>query len=142
MNLILKMLAGAFVLAVPAGASAGDVAVDLSGVRAGGTLYVQLQTREQFMGAARASGAILASPAAVPISLILKDVAPGDYALTVWHDDNGNRMFDVDPASGRPADGWATVNADGLRGPPTFDQVKTQVGAEGARIALPVHYGR
>jgi uncharacterized protein (DUF2141 family) len=142
MNPIFKILAAASMLALPAAAHAGDVEVDLTGVRAGGTLYVQLQTRDQFMTASRAYGEMVRAPAAGGVSLTLKDVAPGDYAVTVWHDDNANNRFDVDPATGRPADGWATVNAEALRGPPLFDQVKSTVGAEPVTIALPLHYGR
>jgi uncharacterized protein (DUF2141 family) len=142
MNPILKILIIAAILAIPGAAHAGDLVVDLSGVRAGGTLYIQLQTREQFMTGARAYGEIVRTPAAGPVSLTMKDVAPGDYALTVWHDDNGNNRFDVDPASGRPADGWAAPNADTLRAQPRFDQVKASVAAGGAKIALPLRYGR
>jgi uncharacterized protein (DUF2141 family) len=142
MKRIFKMLATAALLTAPAMAEAADVKVDLSGVRAGGTIYVQLQTRGQFMTVARAYGEIVHAPTAGAVSLILKDVAPGDYAVTVWHDDNGNQTFDVDPASGRPSDGWASLNAEALRGPPAFDQVKSTVGDTPLTLALPMHYGR
>jgi uncharacterized protein (DUF2141 family) len=142
MKSILKMMAAAAMLAVPAMAGAADVKVDLSGVRAGGTIYVQLQTRGQFMTNERSYGQIVRAPAAGPLSLTLKDVAPGDYAVTVWHDDNSNQKFDVDPATGRPADGWASVNAETLRAQPTFDQIKSTVGDAALTLALPIHYGR
>ena len=141
MRMITTLLAASF-LALPAAAQAGDVRIDLSGVRAGGTLYVQLQTREQFMTDARSYGEIVRAPAAGPLSLTLKNVAPGDYALTIWHDDNGNSRFDVDPASGRPADGYAAPNAEALRAAPQFDQVKMAVAADPVKVALPLYYGR
>jgi uncharacterized protein (DUF2141 family) len=141
MKLIFPLLAAAFA-AIPAAALAADVEVDLSNVRAGGTLYVQLQTREQFMSGRRSYGEMVRVPAAGAVSLTLKDVAPGDYAVTVWHDDNGNNRFDVDPATGIPTDGWATLNAEALRAAPTFDQVRTTIGADPVKLALPVHYGR
>jgi uncharacterized protein (DUF2141 family) len=139
---ISSMIALAAILSIPAIAQAADVKVDLSGVRAGGDLYVQLQTRSQFMTGARAYGQIVRAPAAGALSVTVKDVAPGDYAVTIWHDDNSNRKFDVDPATGRPTDGWATVNAEALRGPPAFDQVKSTVGDTALTLALPLHYGR
>ena len=129
-------------LALPAAASAAPVAIDMSGLRAGGTLYVQLQTRDQFLGVGRAAGRIVETPAAGALSLDLGDVAPGDYAVTVWHDDNGNHQFDVNPSTGAPADGWATANAEGLRGRPTFEQVRLTIPAAGLRVPLALHYGR
>src|SRR5436305_9423799 len=88
-------------LAAPVAVQAADVRVELTGVRAGGTLYVQLQNRAQFMGNDRVAGQRVAAPAAGSVSVDLGEVPPGEYAVSVWHDDNGNQRFDVDPASGR-----------------------------------------
>lgn len=140
--MIRLILAAAWALALPAAAQAGKVEIDLSGLRAGGTLYVQLQTRDQFPGAGRAAGRIVEAPPAGALSVDLGEIPAGDYAVTVWHDDNGNRQFDVDPRTGRPADGWATANGDGLRGRPTFDQVKLAIPASGLRVPIALHYGR
>jgi len=131
----------AFALALPAAASAAPVSVDLSGLRPGGTLYVELQTRAQFMGADRTAGQIVQAPAAGSLSLDLGEVPPGDYALTVWHDDNGNGRFDVGEG-GVPQDGLAMANAEGLRGLPTFDQIRLAIPAEGLRVPLVLTYGR
>jgi uncharacterized protein (DUF2141 family) len=133
--------AAALAFALPAAAHAGTVSVDLTGLRAGGTLYVQLQTRDQFLGPARIAGQIVQAPQAGSLRIDLGEVAPGDYAVTVWHDDNGNQRFDVD-AHGIPADGWATANADSLRGQPAFDQARLTVPAGGLNIPLALHYGR
>ncbi|HYI48974.1 MAG TPA: DUF2141 domain-containing protein [Allosphingosinicella sp.] len=138
----LSTIAAMLALALPAVAQAGTVAVDLSGLRAGGTLYVQLQTREQFMGPGRAAGQIVQAPPAGALSLDLGEVPAGDYAVTVWHDDNGNGRFDVDPRTGAPADGWASANAETLRDQPTFDQIRLTVPASGSRIPLALRYGR
>ena len=127
--------------ALPAAAQAGTVSVDLSGVRAGGTLYVQLQTRDQFLGPGRVAGQIVQAPQAGSLRVDLGEVAPGDYAVTVWHDDNGNQQFDMD-ARGMPADGWATSNGGALRGPPGFDQARLAVPAGGASVPLALRYGR
>ena len=138
----LAIIAASLALAAPAAASAAPVRIDLSGLRAGGALYVQLQTRAQFMGAARAAGhRVEASPAGT-LSVDLGDVPAGDYAVTVWHDDNGNDRFDVDSATGRPLDGIASANVENLHGPPTFDQVKVAVPAAGLALPLALHYGR
>jgi uncharacterized protein (DUF2141 family) len=132
--------AAALALAFPAAAEAGTVSVDLTGLRAGGTVYVQVQTRAQFMGPARVAGRVVAAPEAGALSLDLGDVPPGDYAVTVWHDANGNNQFEMG-APGQPADGWAMANGDQLRGQPTFDVVKLTVAAGALRLPLAVSYG-
>lgn len=138
----LSIAAALMALSVPATASAAPVRIDLSGLRAGGTLYVQLQTRSQFLGAQRAAGRVVQAPQAGTMSVDLGEVPPGDYAVTVWHDDNSNRQFDVDPQTGRPMDGIAGPNIETLRGPPTFDQVSLAVPASGLALPLALRYGR
>ena len=139
-----SMIITAFIvgLVAPVSAQAGDVRIDLSNLRAGGTLYVQLQTQAQFQGSDRVAGKVIQGPQAGNLTIDLGDVPPGDYAVSVWHDDNGNQQFDVDSATGRPLDGIASVNLDALRGPPTFDQVKVSVPAAGLTVPLAVRYGR
>jgi uncharacterized protein (DUF2141 family) len=139
---IITPIAALLVLAAPAALQAGPVRVDLSGVHAGGTLYVQLQTRAQFLGAERSAGQLIQAPQAGALSVDLGEVPPGDYAVTVWHDDNGNQQFDVDPRTGRPLDGLAMAPVAGLRGPPTFDQLKVTIPAAGLAVPLAMHYTR
>jgi uncharacterized protein (DUF2141 family) len=135
-------IAALLVLAAPAAAEAGNVRVDLTGLRAGGTLYVQLQTRAQFLGPERSAGELIPAPQAGALSVDLGEVPPGDYAVTVWHDDNGNQQFDVDPRTGRPLDGLAMAPVAGLRGPPTFDQVKLTIPTTGLAVPLAMQYTR
>ena len=138
----LATIAAALALALPAAAQAGAVSVDLTGLRAGGTLYVQLQTRAQFMGADRAAGQIVQAPAAGALSVDLGEVPPGDYAVSVWHDGNGNSRMEIDPTAGATPDGWAMPNGETLHAQPAFDQVMLAVPAEGLRIPLALTYGR
>lgn len=124
----------------PVAASAADVTIALSGVRAGkGPLYVSLQTEAQFLQNAGSYGEIIASPAVGAARVTLKGVAPGAYSVSVWHDVNGNGVFDRAP-DGRPLDGWSMNNAGSLRGQPVFDEVKFTVGAAGASLDLPMYY--
>ena len=138
-TLFLSTLAGASVLA--SAAFAGDVTVTLTGVQArGGTMLVALQSREQFMQHAGTAGTMQANPAAGVLTVTLRNVPAGDYALTALHDADGNRQMRLD-AQGRPAEGWAMsrVGAD-LNHRPTFDEVRVHVPAEGAAITAPVVY--
>jgi hypothetical protein len=60
----------------------------------------------------------------------------------VWHDDNGSSRFDIDPRTGRPADGIAVLKAETLRAQPTVDQIGFAVPDRGLALPLAVHYGR
>ncbi|MBW4331158.1 DUF2141 domain-containing protein [Stakelama sp. CBK3Z-3] len=124
--------------AVPA--MAGDVTVDVRGVKAGqGDLYVALQTRDQFMKQAGAAGTILSRPDSGDHKVVLNNVAPGEYSVAVWHDINGNKQFDRE-ADGRPIDGWAMINGTALHGTPQFDQVKLVVPPGGAAASVTMIY--
>ncbi len=140
MRRISMTVAGLLALAAPALAQAGTVQVDLSGLRGGGTLYVQVQTRAQFLGDERVGGRMVQAPAAGALSLDLGDVPPGDYAISVWHDQNGNNRFEIDPSTGSSPDGWAMPNGDAIRAQPAFDQVKLSIPATGLRVPLEVRY--
>jgi uncharacterized protein (DUF2141 family) len=128
-------------LAAPA-ALAEDVTLTLTGVEArGGVLLVALQTRGQFMQAAGAHGERIADPASGDLRLTFRDVAPGDYALMVLHDEDGDGQMKMNGY--RPAEGWAMINGDALRATPTFDQVKFTVAAPaGADLTVPMAYPR
>ena len=121
-------------------AQAGDVVVNVSGVQArGGTVLASLQTREQFMQPAGAYGVKAENPRTGMLSLRFKDVAPGEYALGVLHDQDGDKRLKT-AANGMPVEGVAMVNGQALRGPPTFDRVKFTVPAEGATVTAPMIY--
>lgn len=137
----IPILAAALAIALPAAAHAGTVTVDLTGVRAGGTLYVQLQTRDQFLGQDRAVGKLVRVPQAGALRVELPDVPPGDYAVSVWHDQNDNRRMEIDPSQGQVVDGWAMLNGAAIRARPEFDQVKLSVPAAGAQVPLELRYG-
>lgn len=127
-------------MALGAGAAhAGDVTVTLEGVQArGGVVYVTLQTEGQFMrrgGLARR----VEAPAAGPLTVVFEDVPAGRYALSAFHDENGDQVMQASPF-GIPTEGWAMTHADALRGPPTFDVVSVQIGEGGASLTETMRY--
>ena len=135
------ILASLAVLAIAAPASAATLTVELDGVRtAGGRLYVSVQTREQFMRDQGIAGNIVDSPRA-GTHLFTYEVPAGEYAVSAWHDDNGNGTFDSNDRH-IPLDGWAMVNAERIRAEPTFDEVRTVVGTAPATVRLSMIYGR
>lgn len=111
-------------------ANAATVTVDLTGVQArGGTVYAALQGKADFM--AKGGYAVKTDgTASGTVRLTFTDVAPGDYALSVLHDADGNRQMGLS-AQGIPTEGWAMSRGETLRGKPTFDMVKLAVPADG-----------
>lgn len=128
-------------LSLAAPALAEDVVVTLTGVEArGGAMLVSLQTRGQFMQPTAAHGERIERPAAGVLRVTFRDVAPGDYALSVLHDEDGDGRMKLNGYM--PAEGWAMLNGETLRATPTFDQVKFAVPAAGAAITVPMAYPR
>lgn len=126
-------------LACAGTAAAAPLAVSLDGIEArGGKLYVSVQTEAQFMQNDGVAGEILIAPAAGSKTLEF-DVPEGRYAISVWHDFNGNGVFDVSEA-GMPMDGWTSPNAASLRAAPTFDQSAVDVSAEGGAVSMTMIY--
>jgi uncharacterized protein (DUF2141 family) len=105
-----------------------------------GRLHVSIQTRQQFMQDQGTAGSVVTAPQAGSHRFNY-EIPAGEYAISVWHDDNGNGAFDKD---GRftPLDGWAMPNGDQLRGEPTFEQIRTMVGNSPATVRLTMTYGR
>ena len=134
-------LAAVAALSFAAPAMAEDVTVTLTGVEArGGVLLASLQTRGEFMQASAAYADRVERPAAGTVRLTFRNVAPGDYALAVMHDEDSDGQMKMNGYM--PAEGWAMLNSDTLRGVPTFDHVKFTVAASGADISVPMTYPR
>jgi uncharacterized protein (DUF2141 family) len=86
------------------------------------------------------AGTVISSPQAGPHRFGY-ELPAGEYAISVWHDDNGNGTFDKDE-NFVPLDGWAMTNSGQLRGEPTFDQVRTVIGDGPTQVRLAMVYGR
>lgn len=128
---------GAALLASGA-AHAGDLVVELTGVKAKpGKLMATLDTKDTFF---RPGGQMQQTDAgAGPVTLTWKDLPPGEYSFMVFHDENGDGRLAMS-AQGFPAEGWGMSNMQNLMGPPTFDALKFTVPAEGTRVSVPMIY--
>ncbi len=61
------------------------------------------------------------------MTVVFKGVQPGDYAISVFHDENNNETLDTN-LFGLPKEGFAFGNnAMGMFGPPSFDNAKVTV---------------
>ncbi|WP_332660259.1 DUF2141 domain-containing protein [Brevundimonas sp.] len=133
----MKVLALALTaLALTTGSAAAEtVTVTLTGVQVRpGPIKASLNTRDQFLRAAPAYEAV-AEAAAGGVTLTFRNVAPGDYALMVMHDLNGNDRFDYG------TDGWAFSNSSlPMMGPPVFDERKFTVAAAPVTLTETMQY--
>jgi uncharacterized protein (DUF2141 family) len=128
-------------VALAAAASAGEVRVTLTGVKAKpGQILATLQTEDQFMKGQGAYSAQVQPPAADgSLTIVFRDVAPGAYAFTAMHDENGDFQMQREE-NGYPKEGWAMSKGAALLGPPTFAAVKVDVGASGLTLTEPMIY--
>ncbi len=125
-------------------ASAGQaqtLTVELSGVQPrGGVLYVSVQTESEFMQNSGTAGSRIENPE--PGRHVFEyDVPAGRYAVSIWHDDDNDGVFDMNEY-GLPADGWAMHRGMQLRGAPTFQDISLDVGPGGATVSESMTYGR
>ena len=118
----------ALAVAASGAAFAEDVTVTLTGVHAGGTILGALQTEAQFMKPSGAYATMAPSKEGVVV-LVFRDVEPGEYSLSVLHDEDFDQTMKLD-AAGMPAEGWAMKNAAKLKDKPTFAQTKFTVAAK------------
>jgi len=71
------------------------------------------------------------------VTLIFEDVEPGRYAVSAFHDRNGNGKLDTG-AFGIPKEPYGfSRDARALMGPPVFDDAAVEVPAEG--LSLHIH---
>lgn len=121
----------------------GTLTIDLRGLRSdNGRVMLALFNKEagfpkEIQSAyRRADAAIKGGKARVT----LRDLPPGAYAVTVFHDENNNRKLDTSWI-GRPLEGvGASRDAMGRRGPPRFAEAKLELAASSRTIAILVRY--
>jgi uncharacterized protein (DUF2141 family) len=90
-----------------------------------GSLSVALHSQETFMksgGIQNVSSKITGDK----VIVTFKDVAPGNYAIMVLHDENNNQQMDFEP-NGMPLESYGISNNPMLMGPPRFSDGKFEV---------------
>jgi uncharacterized protein (DUF2141 family) len=137
-RIAIAAVAACFVSATAA--SAGELEVTLTGVEArGGVVLASVQTEDQFMGS-QGVGAMQTITEAGTVTFVFRDLPPGEYVFSAFHDENGNWRMERDQDYW-PLEGWAMSNGQALRGEPAFAMVKFTVAAEGVtRITEPMIY--
>ncbi len=126
-RLVLGAAAQGLVIGV---AGAQEVEVTVSGIPAAeGKLMMSLCDED---GYATWEGCAFAEPAATgdTVTYAFVDVAPGTYAISVYHDQNANGRIDFSDF-GPPSEAYGSSNNPLPRmGPPLWDDIKFEVNAE------------
>jgi uncharacterized protein (DUF2141 family) len=74
------------------------------------------------------------------VTVIFNDVAPGTYAVSVTHDENGNGKMDTG-FMGKPKEGYgASNNPQNKLSAPSFDQCKFNVDQGGKSLDIALRY--
>lgn len=71
--------------------------------------------------------------------LVFRHVAPGSYAVSLFHDENGNGR--LDKTMGIPSEGYGfSRDAPVHFGPPKFDAAKVSIGSSDMTLAIKLRY--
>ena len=126
----------------PSAAGAADLTVTVSGIRnASGSLSAGIFNSESSFGKASealASFRIKATQGSVGFTV--HGLPPGQYAVTAYHDENGNGRLDFDPI-GIPTEGYGVSNdARELLAPPRFAKAAFEVRDQNKSVTVNIGY--
>ncbi len=125
-------------------ASAGDLAVEIAGVRGGdGGIYVSIYgpgSAEGFPGADDAEYRFRLPAREGRVRFALPEVASGRYAMAAFHDENGNGRLDANLA-GIPVEGYGfSRDAAAVFGPPSFEDAAFDLVDRPAAVRVTLSY--
>ncbi|MFM2044812.1 MAG: hypothetical protein RLY86_3388 [Pseudomonadota bacterium] len=117
------------------GAGAGTLTVTIGNVVAGkGEVFATLCTQAEFLGRCALAAKVPAAGAEVAVRF--DGVVPGDYAVMIFQDVNGDGKMGRGPF-GEPSEPWAfSNNAKGRMGPPSWADSLVAVPAGALAIAV------
>ena len=73
-------------------------------------------------------------------SVVMADIPSGIYAISAYHDENGNGKFDT-RFPGIPTEGYAISNGGrGKLGPPPFEPAKVNVQGTETTVTIAIQY--
>ncbi len=100
----------------------------------GGSLIAGLYNEATFMKAAPLQGVdtqVMEGFATV----VFTDVPPGTYAISLFHDKNGNKTMDFE-ANGMPKESYGVSNNNMSMGPPQWSDAKFEVGTSPIKMEI------
>jgi uncharacterized protein (DUF2141 family) len=117
-------------------AKAADLTIDVADIASakGKVLAAVYAKKEDYLSKPTGTAMVIASPGKV--SAVIKNLKPGDYAVTVFHDENDNGKLDAN-LMGIPTEPYGFGNdAVGNYGPPSFEQAVVHVADAGSRVVV------
>jgi len=123
----------ALVLALFASAAAGaaDLKLRVDDVKSaeGKVMLAVYDSADSFLK--KPAKTVSVAAATGTVNVLIKDLPPGHYGIALFHDANGNGKMDRN-AMGIPLEDYAfSNNAQGMMGPPSFEQARFAVPADG-----------
>lgn len=126
------------VTAASSASSADRLSVTITGVRndTGKVIVLVFDNRDAFKAYdyQRAAGYQEIAAAAGDVAVTFPQLTKGPYAVAAYHDENGNRDFDMDGQT--PREGYATSGATDAYDAPTFARASMPVG----KLSIKMHY--
>lgn len=126
------------VLLLGASAEPATLTLKLDGLsEAKGHVYISVATdAAEFDGKVKPAAVQRVEVTGPTLTVTIPDLAPGTYAVSLFHDANGNGKLDTN-FIGIPKEGYGFSNNVGARGKPTFAEAKFTLAADGT--ALDIH---
>ena len=138
------IIAAAAAAMVGTGVLAAELAIEVHGVRSSdGRVYLAvhgLATKDTFPSGEAVVEGLRAPARAGTMRFMTRDLAPGHYALSAFHDENDNGELDTN-LLGIPSEGYGFGNdASAAFGPPRFEAAAVVVEAASAVTAMTLSY--
>ncbi len=120
-----------------AAASAADLTVRIDGVRTqvGQLMLSLVDSSAGWDNKAKPVAARQVAADAETIELVFPDLAAGDYALMVFHDENDNGKLDSN-LIGMPVEGYGFSNNPQVMRKPTWDESRFTLADEGQVVVI------
>lgn len=137
----MKLLMSAFaVVSFASIADAADITVAVQGIRNDhGQIMVAVCDEQHFLGNDCHNARAKAQVGVVAVTIA--DIAPGHYAVQVYHDENGNSRLDKN-FLGIPTEAIGfSRDAHGNMGPPKFADAEVPVPNEPINVDVKLDYG-
>ena len=101
---------------------------------AGGTIYVSIQTREDYQSM-KGFGGIIQKAEAGEMTATFNVDEPGEYSVSIWHDRDDDGRFSMTETY-QILDSWGASGTPPTHKTPTFDDVKMTVPSMGTSVTI------
>ena len=134
----LAILAALYAAFAPA--FAAELTVNLHGIRAqSGLVKIAIvDSRDAWDGKAAPVQFDGAPPQGETAKFTFKDLEPGNYAVMITHDENGNGKLDTN-VMGMPLEGYGFSNDPQVMRKPTWDEARFEIGKDDVAIDVALH---